>query len=283
MIEVLAYSDNIPEIDPERIKSVVATTLQHENRSGDVTILLTTEEEIRSMNAQFRNIDRVTDVLTFPAWEGDSLIVPPDGYLGDIAICIQRAIEQAERFGHSFEREVSFLTIHGCLHLLGYDHMNPDDEKLMRRKQKEVLEKLGLSVGMFTAEERDYMVDRAFEAMRFSYAPYSGFNVGACLKTADGAYYTGCNIENAAFSPTNCAERTALFKAVSEGVRQFSAIAVVCSGDDAAFPCGVCRQALAEFCDPDFRIVCANKDREISECTLGDLLPHSFGRKDLNK
>lgn len=129
--------------------------------------------------------------------------------------------------------------------------------------------------------EWDYMLDLAYEAMEHAYVPYSGFRVGACLRTADGTCYLGCNIENAAYSPTNCAERTAVFKAIYDGVRDFDALVVVCSGENPAFPCGVCRQVLSEFCSPKMPILCANNRRETITCTLGDLLPHSFGRKDL--
>jgi probable rRNA maturation factor len=90
--------------------------------------LVTDAEEIQQLNASYRNIDRVTDVLTFPAWEGDAILCPPDGYLGDIAICYERAAEQAQEYGHSLERELAFLAVHGALHLLGYDHMKPEDE-----------------------------------------------------------------------------------------------------------------------------------------------------------
>ena len=103
------------------------------------------------------------------------------------------------------------------------------------------------------------------------------------LKAASGRYYLGCNIENAAYSPTNCAERTAVFKAVYEGERSFDAIAIVCSGNSPAFPCGVCRQVLSEFCGPEMPVLCANAHRESVLCTLGELLPHSFGREDLEK
>lgn len=127
------------------------------------------------------------------------------------------------------------------------------------------------------------MLDMAYEAMAHAYAPYSGFQVGACLKAASGRYYLGCNIENAAYSPTNCAERTAVFKAVYEGERSFDAIAIVCSGNSPAFPCGVCRQVLSEFCGPEMPVLCANAHRESVLCTLGELLPHSFGREDLEK
>ena len=99
------------------------------------------------------------------------------------------------------------------------------------------------------------MLRMANEARDRAYAPYSNFRVGACLKGATGAYYLGCNIENAAYSPSNCAERTAMFKAVYEGERQFDAIAIVWDGENPAVPCGVCRQVLAEFCDPEMPVI----------------------------
>lgn len=124
----------------------------------------------------------------------------------------------------------------------------------------------------------------AVEAQKMSYSPYSGFKVGAALLGKSGKVYTGCNVENAGYSPTNCAERTALFKAVSEGEREFVSIAVVGGkGEEIAdfcAPCGVCRQALAEFCDEDFKIVLGTPD-SLLICTLGQLLPYSFGKNDL--
>lgn len=131
------------------------------------------------------------------------------------------------------------------------------------------------------ANEREYMLDLAYEAMERAYTPYSHFNVGACLKGESGKYYLGCNIENASYTPTNCAERTAVFKAVSEGEQKFSAIAIVCSGKNPAAPCGVCRQVLREFCNSDMPVVFANAKRNYIESTLGELLPHSFGPEDL--
>ena len=128
------------------------------------------------------------------------------------------------------------------------------------------------------------LMDFAIQAMHNAYAPYSGFTVGAALLCSDGAVYTGCNIENAAYGPTNCAERTAIFKAVSEGRRDFTAIAV-CGGKngkitDLCTPCGVCRQVLREFCKDDFPIYLAHKDG-YKALTLGDLFPYSFGEDSL--
>ena len=99
------------------------------------------------------------------------------------------------------------------------------------------------------------LVAKAKEALEYSYSPYSHFAVGAALLSTDGQVFTGCNIENSSFGATNCAERTAIFKAVSEGVKDFKAIAIVCSGDQPAYPCGICRQVMSEFFNPDTRII----------------------------
>ena len=128
------------------------------------------------------------------------------------------------------------------------------------------------------------LMERAIEARKMSYSPYSGFKVGAALLGKSGKVYTGCNVENAAYTPTNCAERTAFFKAISEGERVFVSIAIVGgryeSIADFCAPCGICRQVMAEFCDKDFRIVMGNLEN-IQVRTLEELLPLSFGKNDL--
>ena len=131
--------------------------------------------------------------------------------------------------------------------------------------------------------EIEKMLDMAQEAMGHAYSVYSNFQVGACLKAKSGKYYLGCNIENAAFSPTICAERTAMVKAVFEGERDFEAIAIICSGENPSYPCGVCRQVLSEFCDGEMPVVSANCRREYTVYALSELLPCAFGPKDLNK
>lgn len=133
------------------------------------------------------------------------------------------------------------------------------------------------------------LIEKAFEAQKFSYAPYSNFNVGAALLCADGTIYQGCNIENAALTPTNCAERTAFFKAVSEGQKEFTAIAIVGNKEgikdgegDFCAPCGVCRQVMAEFCDlKDFKVIIAKSTEEYLEYTLDEILPLAFTGKNL--
>ena len=133
------------------------------------------------------------------------------------------------------------------------------------------------------------LIEKAFDAQKFCYTPYSNFNVGAALLCADGTIYQGCNIENAAFTPTNCAERTAFFKAVSEGHRDFTAIAIVgnkkglkAGEGDYCAPCGVCRQVMAEFCDlKTFKVIMAKSPEEYMEHTLEEFLPKAFTPKDL--
>ena len=127
------------------------------------------------------------------------------------------------------------------------------------------------------------LIEMAVDAMRHAYAPYSGYKVGAALLCKDGSVYCGCNIENASYSPTNCAERTAFFKAIYDGQREFTAIAV-CGGKDGiitgAFPpCGVCRQVMREFCEDDFLIYMVGAEGSYETVTLSQLLPYSFSAK----
>lgn len=131
--------------------------------------------------------------------------------------------------------------------------------------------------------DRKALIRAAFAAREYAYTPYSNFKVGAALLAKNGSVYTGCNIECASFTPTNCAERTALFKAVSEGVHEFAAVAVVGAKDGApddaliTSPCGVCRQMLYEFGGPDLRVIRAKSENDWREMTLGELLPLGFG------
>ena len=124
------------------------------------------------------------------------------------------------------------------------------------------------------------LFEKAESMLKFSYSPYSHFCVGAALLCADGTIYTGCNIETAAYGPSNCAERTAIFKAVSEGKKDFVAIAIVGGKngviEDFCPPCGVCRQVLAEFCKKDFLILLKDKKNQVKVFTLDQLLPESF-------
>ena len=138
-----------------------------------------------------------------------------------------------------------------------------------------------------TMEEKQQLIRMALAAREKAYAPYSDFMVGAALRAADGRIFTGCNVENAAFTPTSCAERTALFKAVAEGVTAFTDIAVVGSrrgevNRQITSPCGVCRQVMMEFCDPEtFQIILAVDKEKYDIFTLNELLPLGFGPSNL--
>lgn len=139
MIEVLWNTDGETAALSEDMTAAICQALSCEGRIGDVCLRLVGTEDIRAMNRDFRHVDAVTDVLTFPAWEGEELLSPPDGYMGDIAICYARAVEQAEAYGHSLRRELCFLAVHGALHLCGYDHMEPAGEARMLEKQEQIL------------------------------------------------------------------------------------------------------------------------------------------------
>lgn len=129
------------------------------------------------------------------------------------------------------------------------------------------------------------LIETAVKAREMAYAPYSHYKVGAALLAKSGKIYTGCNVENASFTPTNCAERTAFFKAISEGDREFEMIAIVGGKDGEELsknctPCGVCRQVMTEFCDKDFKIILGTPD-DFKVLTLEEIMPYSFSATEL--
>ncbi|WP_280768498.1 cytidine deaminase [Salipaludibacillus daqingensis] len=130
--------------------------------------------------------------------------------------------------------------------------------------------------------EMEKLLNEAKNAREKAYVPYSKFQVGAALLSEDGKVYQGCNIENAAYSMCNCAERTAIFKAVSEGVRKFEAIAVVADTEGPVSPCGACRQVMSELLQPETKVFLTNLKNNTSEWTVADLLPGAFSPEDLN-
>ncbi|MBU3099835.1 MULTISPECIES: cytidine deaminase [Clostridium] len=131
--------------------------------------------------------------------------------------------------------------------------------------------------------EYEKLVSQALQARKNAYAPYSNFKVGAAVLTDDGKIFTGCNIENASYGATNCAERTAIFKAVSEGYKTIKAIAIVGVQNDYTYPCGICRQVIAEFATDDTKIILGKNDTEYLVKTLDEILPGAFTKKDLGK
>lgn len=256
---------------------------------------LVDDAAIRRVNRDFRGVDRATDVLSFPSvsyapgrtarsspkrlrreYDPDSGSV----HLGDFVISLDHARSQAAAYGHSLERELGYLTAHAMFHLMGYDHEDQEEKKRMRR-----LEEQAMALIHLTREEGALMTDRqlfemAVSALDNAYVPYSHFPVGACLLCDDGRTFTGCNIENASYGATICAERCAVSCAVSQGERAFAAIAVV-GREKEAWPCGICRQVLNEF-GPDMKVICGSaQSGAFTVTTLKQLLPRSFGPQDL--
>jgi cytidine deaminase len=132
------------------------------------------------------------------------------------------------------------------------------------------------------AMDINLLLQDAIEARKFAYVPYSNFKVGAAIVTEDGTVYKGCNIENASYGLTNCAERTAIFKAISEGKKKFTAIAIVADTEGPVSPCGACRQVIAEFFDKDAKIYLSNLKGDIKETTVHKLLPGAFKSEDMD-
>lgn len=274
----------------------------------EISLSVVSEDEIHELNRTYRNTDRVTDVLSFPQYTGpDEIDNEQMIALGDVVICNEVAHRQAEQYGHSYEREFVYLFVHSVLHLLGYDHMDPEEKQEMRAKEEEVMSYIGLERGFTPAgdaffeqeeevrlsgatgpegntpqdtqnvpEEADYLelMEFAKSASENSYAPYSGFHVGAALLTEDGTVYTGVNVENASYGASICAERSAVAAAVSDGCREFEAVAVY-SPDGDASPCGICRQVLLEFGD-NIKVITCNDSGQLDVQELGSLLPKGF-------
>lgn len=264
------------------------------NRACAVCIRICDDESIHEINREYRGVDRATDVLSFPtvnypagvtAGQADKLLRRElddelDAVmLGDLIISVPHVIAQAQEYGHAVQREAAYLTVHGLCHLMGYDHIEESDKKVMRAMEEKILSAIAMERDVQPVSD-EALLAMARQAMERSYSPYSGYPVGAALLCADGRVFQGCNIENASFGLTNCAERTAVFKAVSEGAKNFTAIAIAATGS-APWPCGACRQVLNEFA-PDIRIL-VTWDGQSEQATLPELLPHGFGPKSLNK
>ena len=259
-----------------------------------VFVRIVNDDEIQVINREQRGKDMSTDVLSFPtvnypqgrtAGSCEKLLRreydPEMGacLLGDIIISMDHVRAQAAEYGHSEQRETGYLLTHGLFHLMGYDHMTDTDKPVMRAMEEKALAAIGL-----TREEDavtdEKLLEMAVGMLKRSYVPYSNYPVGAALLAKDGRIFTGCNVENAAYGNTMCAERPALFKAVSEGAREFTAIAVAARGS-APFPCGACRQSLYEFA-PDLRVM-VTWDGNVRRTTLRELLPEGFGPSSLGK
>ncbi len=257
-----------------------------------ITVCLCDDEYIAGINKAYRDTDRSTDVLSFPsvaypagatAGASENLLrLEYDDetqacFLGDLFISVPHVFAQAQEYGHSPLREAVYLLVHGICHLMGYDHIDPADKEKMRNMEEKILSAVSVPRDTASAADDEQLLRLAREAMNRSYSPYSSFPVGAALHCTDGRIYQGCNIENASFGLTNCAERTAVFKAVSEGAKSFDVIAI--AAKKKAWPCGACRQVLNEFA-PDIRIL-ITWDDHVEEKTLRELLPESFGPQSM--
>lgn len=262
-------------------------------RSCAVSVRLCDDDAIHEINREFRQVDRATDVLSFPlvnypqgvtAGAADKLLRQALDdelnacMLGDLIISVPHVLAQAEEYGHSPQREAAYLLVHGICHLMGYDHIEEDDKRRMRAMEEKILSAIGMERDTQGSHSDDTLLALADAARTRSYSPYSGYAVGAALLCADGRIFQGCNIENASFGLTNCAERTAMFKAISEGATEFVTIAISAE-KSAPWPCGACRQVLNEFA-PGIRVL-VTWDGRVDEAMLSELLPHGFGPKSL--
>lgn len=257
-----------------------------------INVILTDDTRIHQINLEHRGVDAPTDVLSFPAIRykkgltlKNSLHKLKTVYddqlccamLGDIVISLPMVLKQADEYGNSAARESAYMMVHAIMHLMGYDHMNDFEQKEMRLMEEKALGAMGLSDTQPVTDEA--LVALAHQAKERAYVPYSKYSVGAALLCQDGRVYQGCNVENASYGLTNCAERTAVFKAVSDGAALFTAIAIAADGSE-PWPCGACRQVMNEFA-PDLRVIVSKEGHPISKSTLAQLLPHGFGPKDL--
>lgn len=288
LLNIMDEASRLPQSFLPFLQSAGDKSLAVEGLSLPVqaTLLVTDDQGIRALNERMRGIDRATDVLSFPAarFKGGTAGQNPAplrrerdpetglSHLGDIAVSMPRAREQADAFGHSLAREVCYLFVHGMLHLMGHDHETDAERAAMRVLEERIMDKTGLTRELTDADIE--LIREARDAMERAYAPYSGYRVGACVRTRDGRVFLGCNVENASFGLTICAERNAITTAVAQGAREIDAIAIAAEGA-MPYPCGACRQFIREFAE-DAVVLVANGDGVV-RTTLSALLPCSFG------
>lgn len=296
LLEITAERTETPDWLEALLNHVGDCAVACEGLNGRYAVgfTLTDDEGIWEINRAQRGIDRPTDVLSFPTVsypKGKTArdvparlrreLDPEMGgvYLGDIIISLPRAREQAAEYGHSLRRETGFLFAHGMLHLMGYDHMEEDERAVMRGMEEKIMEKASLPRELTDADWE--LIDAAKAAFQNAYTPYSHYNVGACIRAEDGRMFRGCNVEQASYGLTICAERNAATTAVAEGARKFEAIAIYAEGTQTS-PCGACRQFLREFAK-DMKVILVTGEENIQVTTLQALLPLSFGPESLDE
>lgn len=372
---------------------------QHDlEENAEVSVTFVDDAEIHTLNRDYRGVDRPTDVLSFAMDEGEEDFFGEEEHLlGDIVISLETVIRQGEEYGHGPVRELMYLSVHSLLHLLGYDHMEPEEKQEMRRAEEDILAVLGLSqkdleensgtgftamlvekdgvsdavanlpedvpAGVGASEGEDVAVDEnageeepacaddisdgdedvaadadaeegdafpfaeelllnegccgasggccgasggccgggeeivheggtledmpaewkelfseALAVREKAYAPYSKFKVGAALLAESGEIYSGCNVENASFGLTVCAERNAIFHAVAEGEKKMPLLLITADGNTPVSPCGACRQVMAEFKVEE--VLMTDIEGNWYLCPLKELLPFDFSASD---
>lgn len=237
---------------------------EKQSQSGSLSVALVGKEEIRKLKREFFGEDRYTDVISF-----NYGLTEKDSIWGEVVISLPVAEEQARERNIPVKEEVSYLFIHGLLHLLGYEDGDPESKKVMTERAKSLLAEFG------KFQARKSLIKKAEKARALAYAPYSRFQVGAAIAGREGEVFTGCNIENASFGLTVCAERVALWKGVSAGVRDFSRIAIISTSSQLCLPCGACRQVLYQF-SPGIEVVATRVDGSYQCFSLKELFAFPF-------
>ncbi|MCX6089579.1 MAG: cytidine deaminase [Atribacterota bacterium] len=267
MISVTVYSEpGVEGWNRQRVERILRSVLRSEKTEtlGRISVSFIGKEEIRKIKNEFFHQDIYTDVISFLYGQNEE-----DDIWGEILISPEIAKEQAGEQGESLEDEMKVLLIHGFLHLLGYDDEKPRDHLKMNERQKYILTQL------IEDEKRERLIKLAASVRKNAYSPYSQLAVGAALETVGGVMVAGCNVENASFGLSLCAERVALVKAISSGYRQFVRLAVIANESSECFPCGACRQVLFEF-SPNLEIIAARTGNEFQVFSLRDLFSHPF-------
>lgn len=233
------------------------------------------------MNKEYRDTDRPTDVLTFAFEEADPLYIDDVIDLGNIIICVDVAREQAIKFNHPIERELSFLFIHGLLHSFGYEHHNSVEEaEKMFSLQNDILNYL--PIDFYTRDKK--AKELLLKAREQSISPYSKFRVGAVILTKDNKYHIGFNIENAAYGDCMCAERVCIFHTYALGYKKddILSISLITDSKNVGTPCGSCRQVMSELLNPYCKVHIYNFDfSKSTHCDVSSLLPFAFSMEDM--
>ena len=251
--------------------------------AADVEISLTfrSAEEIAALNSEYRKTEGPTDVLSFPMWEAeDGSFLPPQDWevlpLGDIVVCPEIVAKNAVENGKTFEQETALVIFHGVLHLTGHDHDTEAGKAEMWRLQDAMVTEFFDDGPTRQIDDTDAraLMEAAHAAREKAYAPYSHFKVGAALLFGDGTTISGCNVENASYGISLCAERNAMTTAITAGAGKPLAVAIAGERGRACPPCGACRQFLAEF-NIDMKIILEDGDN-MKFYKLSELLPACF-------